>query len=130
MIGLDTNVLVRYITQDGPEAARANALLERKTAKVASYFIPTICLCEMVWVLNRAYGYRREQIARILASVLKTESFVVESAEMVSQAITDYAKGPADFSDYLLGHISRAHGATHVVTFDRKAGRTANFKPL
>ncbi len=130
MIGLDTNVLVRYITQDGPESARANALLERKTAGSEAFFITTITLCELVWVLNRAYRYRRDQICRILQGVLKTDCFVIESAELVNEATRHYAKGPADFSDYLIAQVSRAHGAEPVATFDRKAGTSNLFKRI
>ena len=57
MIGLDTNVLVRYLTQDDPvQSAQANAFIERELSPAEPGIIGHIVLCEVGWVLSRAYG--------------------------------------------------------------------------
>lgn len=128
MIGLDTNLLVRYITQDGPEAETATRHLEKVCTSDDPGFISLICACELVWVLDRAYGYQRTQIADILTALIETNQFEIESVEFVWRALNDYRAGPADFSDYLMGHICKHHGAAPVHTFDRKAARSALFR--
>ncbi len=130
MIGLDTNVLVRYITQDGPEAEVVTRYLEANCTSDNPGFLSVICLVELVWVLNRAYAYRREQIADILNRLIETHPFEIESVEMVWRALHDYRTGQADFSDYLMGHISKHQGAHPVLTLDRKASKSKLFRLL
>ena len=78
MTGLDTNVLVRYLTQDDPEqAAAASRAIEEVVATGEACFVSTVCLCELVWVLDAAYGYGREQIARALRQILIDAPFRV-----------------------------------------------------
>jgi len=127
MIGLDTNLLVRYITQDGPEAETVSRHLEAVCTADNPGFIPVITLCELVWVLDRAYGYHRAQISEIVTTLIETNQFEMESVEMVWRALNDYRSGPADFSDYLMAHMCKHHGATPVHTLDKKASRSKLF---
>lgn len=130
MIGLDTNVLVRYLTQDDPvQSARANALIEKLSA-AESGVIGHIVLCEVGWVLSRAYGYAREQVAVALGALLTCREFRVESPDLATLALQDYQRGTADFSDYLLGRAHQRLGATHTATFDCKAAEATQFRLL
>lgn len=131
MIGLDTNVLVRYLTQDDPtQSAQANALIEQQLSAVEPGIIGHIVLCEVGWVLSRAYGYTREQVADALAALLTCREFQVEAPDLGILALQDYREGTADFSDYLLGRAHQRLGARHTVTFDRKAAKAPQFTLL
>ncbi len=131
MIGLDTNVLVRYITQDEPrQSALANDFIEQQLSASRPGVIGHIVLCEVGWVLSRAYRYSREQTAEALGALLTCREFQVESPDLAILALQDYQRGSADFSDYLLGRMHQRLGADHTVTFDRKAADTAQFTLL
>ena len=131
MIGLDTNVLVRYLTQDDPvQADLATAFIEQHLSTSNPVVISHIVLCEVGWVLSRAYHYSREQIAETLNAILTCQEFQVESADLAILAWQDYVQGNADFSDYLIGRTHQRLGASHTVTFDRKASSATTFKRL
>lgn len=131
MIGLNTNVLVRYLTQDDPvQAELATAFIEQHLSTSNPGVISHIVLCEVGWVLSRAYHYSREQIAETLNAILTCQEFQVESADLAILAWQDYVQGNADFSDYLIGRTHQRLGARHTVTFDRKASSATTFKRL
>jgi predicted nucleic-acid-binding protein len=131
MIGLDTNVLVRYLTQDDPvQSAQANTFIAQHLSATEPGIIGHIVLCEVGWVLSRAYGYTREQVADALGALLTCREFQVESPDLGILALQDYRYGPADFSDYLLGRVHQRLGATHTSTFDRKAAQATQFALL
>lgn len=121
MIGLGTNVLVRYLTQDDPvQSSQVDDVIERLSTEQPAT-ISHIVLCELVWVLSRAYQYSREQITEVLHAVLTCQEFQVERIDMAELALLDYQQGNADFSDYLLARRHQQMGAEYTVTFDRKA---------
>lgn len=121
MIGLDTNVLVRYITQDDPEqSARATRLIETHYSSASPGRVALIVLCELVWVLRRAYGYSKPQVVAVLDQILVTAELVIESDGVAFQALDDYREGPADFSDYLLALSNRAAGCETTYSFDAR----------
>lgn len=131
MIGLDTNVLVRYLTQDDPvQSAQANTFVERQLSPAEPGIIGHIVLCEVGWVLSRAYGYTREQVADALGALLTCREFQIESPDLGILALQDYRHGTADFSDYLLGRAHQRLGARYTATFDRKAAQAPQFTLL
>ena len=82
MIGLDTNVLVRYLTHDDPaQYAKADAFINAATDRGEQFVVNTAVLCELVWVLGTAYGYSREEIARVLEQIFATAQFEIERLE-------------------------------------------------
>jgi predicted nucleic-acid-binding protein len=120
MIGLDTNVLVRYLVKDDKkQAERAARFILNAAAEGESCFINTIVLCELVWVLESAYDYQRKEIAAVLEKILLTKQVEVESHDIVRQAVHEYRQGNGDFADYLIGRINYAQDCEHTVTFDR-----------
>ena len=121
MIGLDTNVLARYLTQDDPiQSAQVDSVIEQLSSGQLGV-ISHIVLCELVWVLSRAYKYSREQVAEVIHAVLTCQEFQVERVDMTELTLLDYQQGNADFSDYLLARRHQQMGAEYTVTFDRKA---------
>lgn len=131
MIGLDTNVLVRYLTQDdATQSAMANRLIERTLSAERPGFISTIVLCELVWVLQGAYECAHAEIVQVLDRLLRAKPLVVEQADLVWQAKQVFAAGKADFADCLIERTGNAGGCEHTVTFDRAAARDAGMRML
>lgn len=124
MIAIDTNVIIRYLVRDDPEQAEAaRALLEGLTS-VQPGFICREVMVEVAWVLERPYGFTREQIADVLVGLSTTDSLVVEAADDVIRAAVRYRQGDAGFSDLMILSAAERAGATPLFTFDRKLGRT------
>jgi predicted nucleic-acid-binding protein len=118
--GLDTNVLVRYLTQDEPaQARRASAIIEGTLAKGGNCYLSVIVLCEIAWVLRGAYGLKKKSILLAVDQILETAGFLVEDRDLVREAVEQFRLGRGDLTDYLLGVRNRAAGCSDTVTFDR-----------
>lgn len=125
MIGLDTNVILRYIMQDDPVQARqATALIESLTADEPG-FIPLIVLVEMVWVLFSAYRLNRHQVAQVLEQLAQLKEIRLDSTDLVLKALRIFKAGSADFSDCLIERIAANQGCQKTVTFDIAAAKSA-----
>lgn len=127
MFGIDTNILVRYITQDGEEAPAVTQWLEQRCEKSETGYICSIVLCELVWVLRRAYKYDKRSIILILEKLFTTAEFQLEDATVALNALKDYRNGQADFPDYLIGQSAIAKDAYPIYTLDKKAARNPAF---
>jgi predicted nucleic-acid-binding protein len=131
MIGLDTNVLVRYLTQDNPaQFAKAAAFIDAASEREEQFLVNTPVLCELVWVLAAVYDYSREEIAQALEQIFTTAQFEIERLDEARQALGDFRSSKADFSDALIGRINRSLGAKHTVTFDRDLKAVETFRLL
>jgi len=121
MIGIDTNVLVRHIVQDNQEEARAaSKLIASRCSADDPGVVSPVVLCELVWVLDRGYGYDRGTIAGVLRRLLSAEDLLVDRSELAWQALNHYQNGKADFADYVIGLSHRDQGAEITCTFDRR----------
>lgn len=130
MIGIDTNVLVRYLAQDDPaQSPVATRIIEGFSAERPG-FISQMALVETVWVLTRAYKMNREQIADTLEALLRAREVMVERAEAGYLALASYRTAKADFADALIAHGGRLEGCRETVTFDRGAARQAGMRLL
>jgi len=130
MIGLDTNVILRYIMQDDPVQARqATALIESLTADEPG-FIPMIVLVEMVWVLFSAYRLNRHQVAQVLEQLAQLKEIRLDSTDLVLKALRIFKAGTADFSDCLIERIAANQGCQKTVTFDIAAAKSAGMMLL
>ncbi len=128
MIGLDTNVLVRYLAQDDVrQAAQANEVMESLSAQ-APGFISIVALIETVWVLGDLYARKREDIAALLEVLLETEGLVLQMAPLVRQVLREYGSGRADFADHLIACLGAAEGCQSTLTFDKTAARDAGMR--
>ena len=91
MIAIDTNILVRYITQDDLQQAEATEnLLATYNNKPQSIFINNIVLCEFVWVLEKGYKYTQQQISSTIRIILSTEEFAFEYQLALSRSLYGY----------------------------------------
>jgi predicted nucleic-acid-binding protein len=121
MIGLDTNVLVRYLTRDDLAQWRAAVKLVRSLSTEAPGFLSLAVLVETVWVLESSYDFKKRQVEEVLEGLLRSQELSVERAALVWEALRTYATGRADFSDCVIERCSQAAGCSHIVTFDRSA---------
>ncbi|MGA7129363.1 MAG: type II toxin-antitoxin system VapC family toxin [Chthoniobacterales bacterium] len=130
MTGIDTNVLVRYLTKDDAEQARkAVAFIKNQCSTEDPGLINRIVICELVWVLETAYGYTRQSVAVALENILRTAEFAIEDHQEAWLAFREYQKG-ADFADSFLGAVNQRLGCAITATFDKKAGRRPGFRHL
>ena len=128
MIGLDTNVLARYIVQDDPEQGEAaTRLIEGRCTAQSPGYIGVPVLVELVWVLIAAYRYDRSVVASVIRQLLRTAEFLVEDRETAWSALREFEAGAADFADCLIGHRNRTRGCDRTYTFDRSAARGHHF---
>ena len=123
MIGLDTNILVRYIAQDDPtQSRRATLLIERECSESNPSFVGLVVLAEMVCVAESCYSASRGEQCQIVRRILETRQLIIREAETVWQALRLFEQGKADFADCLVERTAAAAGCDRTVTFDKAAG--------
>jgi predicted nucleic-acid-binding protein len=129
MIGLDTNVLVRYLAQDDPkQAAVATRLIERDLSASQPGFISLVVLVELCWVLKRIYAATNDELVDTVGDLLAAAQFHLERREVVQQAVAlmhESRSSNGGFADLLIAQIALAEGCSHVLSFDRAAVRSA-----
>ena len=124
MIGLDTNILVRYCTQDDPhQAAQATRILEEELTDDEPGFVGLIVLVETIWVLRRLYKASPEEILDTVRDLLGSRCIVVENRQVVARAVATSAKTASDFADSIIAASALDAGCRKVVSFDRGAVR-------
>ena len=120
MIALDTNVLLRLLVNDDPEQAQqAQTVVDRATRLGEDVLLPDVVLCEVEWVLSSTFGLSRASIVQTLTRLVRGPEFTFANRAVVSEALHNYERGKAEFSDYLVGAAATAAGATTTFTFDR-----------
>jgi predicted nucleic-acid-binding protein len=128
MIGIDTNVLIRYLTQDDPlQSPLANDLIDRRLSQQEPGFIRLVAMVETVWVLDRAFGVPGAELVSIIERLLQADNLVIEDEREVFLAMAALKDGRGGFADALIGALGRRAGCSHTVTFDRKALRVPEF---
>jgi predicted nucleic-acid-binding protein len=129
MIAIDTNVLVRLVTDDNPRQAQlAQEALEGAARDGQPLVIVHVVLCELVWVLTRGYGYTKAQCLDVLERLLGFGGLSFESRQVASAATKAWRSSQADFSDAIIGLTAAGLGAQHVLTFDKKACSLAPYR--
>jgi predicted nucleic-acid-binding protein len=128
MIGLDTNILLRYLVKDDlVQWERATRFISTRCTIENPGFIDRIALCEMVWVLTRGHGYGRTDIVRVIGRLLASPELLLEDEELVRDALQSYERSGIDLSDALMAKVNLAHGCEATATFDRKAAKIDGF---
>ena len=129
MIGLDANIIIRYLVQDDPEqSAIACRILEEELSAINKGHICPVVLCEVIWVLLRSYKQKKEKILTVIRTLLLASNIEIQHSDSVWRALRDYESGTADFSDYLIAHINKDCGATFTLTFDNNAAKSRLIK--
>jgi predicted nucleic-acid-binding protein len=134
MIGLDTNVLARYLAQDDArQSAAATRLIEKELSAANPGFISLVVIAELCWVLNRLYSASMDELVTMLEDLLRTPQFQIERREVVQAAIGRFKAGgnrKSGLTDALIAQIADSDGCTHTVSFDKAAVRSAGMTLL
>lgn len=131
MIGIDTNVLVRYILDDDPIwSPKAQAFIDDECSAGRPGFINLIVLAELVWVLKQIPGWGKPEICTVISGLLLADNLVLERPELVADALAAYEKGKADFPDALIAAINLSANASPTFTIDKDASKQAGFAKL
>jgi predicted nucleic-acid-binding protein len=131
VIGLDTNVIVRYLAQDDVrQAAIATRLIEGSLSAEARGFVSIVTLAEIVWVMSSNYRAARAAVADIVEGLLTAPQLAIEKADVIWRALRAFRESKADFSDAVIVELGRDTGCTKTVTFDRNAAAHPGFEML
>ena len=121
MIGLDTNVLVRYVTQDHSAQSAAAVKIMESLSHESPGFVSLVVIAELVWVLHFSYRFNRYEIEHVVERLLRSKELVIERAEIVSQALRKFRVSRANFADCLIERCGHAAECQYVLTFDKDA---------
>lgn len=129
MIGLDTNILVRYLVQDDPtQSPKAIEIIERRLTEEKPGFVSVVAMVETVWVLERAYRLTPNEIVRAVERILQTDVLLVEDEQEIFAAMVALKRGQGSFADAVIAAVGTRRGCSRTLTFDRKAARLPGFE--
>lgn len=128
MLGVDTNILVRFLVRDEEaQFERARKLIKREVAARGSVFVSQLVLLETEWVLRSRYGLPKHQIIAAISGLLDAADVQFEDEPAVEEALFVWKDTAADFADCLIGARNRRLGCRATATFDAKASRLPGF---
>lgn len=131
MTGIDTNLLVRYVTRDDPEQYRvAKSFLESDCTREFPGYVNVIVLCELAWVLTSAYDVPDGELADVIDQLLRTHQLRIERRDQVRAALEQFKREAAGFPDCLLGQLNQNADCDETVTFDRDAAAMSGWREL
>ncbi len=124
MINLDTNILLRYIVEDDSgRLSRAADIIESCTEEEPGFIVNGM-LFELLWALESAYNFSRQEIAQVMDIILTTPELKVEHKECVWAALKTYrSSANIDFPDALIGQVGAKYNCATTKTFDEKAAQ-------
>ncbi len=129
MIGLDTNIVVRYLTQDDPvQSRRATQIIEQHLDADEPGFISVVTIAEIVWVLDRIYDLAGQEIATVVERLLQADTLLVQNEQQVFTAVESLKARKGSFADALIGALGQWAGCSATLTFDRKASKLSGFE--
>ena len=130
MIGLDTNILVRYITQDDEkQSLLANSLIDSLDESSPGY-VTLATVAELNWVFESVYGVTRPQFVQVMQTLMSLDNIKLDRVAVVASAVRIYASSKADFSDCLIERLCSSAGCSKTMTFDRGAAKMAGMQLL
>lgn len=125
MIGLDTNVLVRYIMQDDPKQSPKATKIVESLDGIESGYITLVSMIELVWVFTVSFELTRTQVAQALDGIIRTRQFKIENTDQVIRALRVFKEGKSDFADCLIARSAESAGCQRTMTFDVNAVKYA-----
>ena len=124
MIGLDTNVLLRYLAQDDPtHSARATEIIEQRLTVQEPGFVSLVTILEVVWLLKSLFKRSRQQIANDIEMILAADTLDVQNEQEVYYAVVSLRNGIGTFEDALIGSLGVWRGCSATLTFDKNAAK-------
>ena len=131
MIGLDTNVILRYLLQDDPkQASQVNRIFEQLLSGENPGFICVATMLEIVWVLRSLLRQTNSQIATHLENLLAADSLEIQNEQQIFEAVFALRSGTGEFEDALIGALNAWEGCSYTLTFDRRAARLSYFQVI
>ncbi len=128
MLGLDTNVLVRFLVRDNEaQFGRARRLIKREVGVQETVLISLLVLLETEWVLRSRYGLQKNQVMDAVSGLLDATDVKFEDEPAIEEALYLWKEGVADFADCLIGARHRRLGCRATATFDARAARLPGF---
>jgi predicted nucleic-acid-binding protein len=124
MMGLDTNVLLRYLAQDDPkQSPRATEIIEQRLTEQEPGFVSLVTILEVVWVLKSLFKRSRQEIANDLEMLLAADTLEVQNEQEVYLAVVSLRNGSGTFEDALIGSLGAWRGCSATLTFDEDAAK-------
>ena len=126
MLGIDTNVLIRFLVQDdAAQFEKARKLIKREVTAGRSVFVNQLVIMETEWVLRSRYAVPKNQIIAALSGLLDANDVKFEDEPVIEEALFIWKDSAADFADCLIGAKNRRLGCRATATFDSKAAKLA-----
>jgi predicted nucleic-acid-binding protein len=131
MLGIDTNVLVRFLVRDDEaQYEKARRLIRRELAAGRRVFVSLLVLQETEWVLRSRYGAGKAELLAVVSGLLDAGDLEIEDDATVEEALYVWKDAGAGFTDCLIGARNRRLGCMATVTFDAKAVHLPGFVPV
>jgi predicted nucleic-acid-binding protein len=130
VIGIDTNVLVRYFIEDDPAQSRLTDSFFNSLSSADPGWVSQATILEFAWIMRSVRRLDRKSIAIMMGQLTMLDSIVVERADIIDEALQRYRNGKAEFADCLIAASGRAAGCSKTVTFDKIAARDAGMELL
>ncbi len=128
MLGLDTNVLVRYLVRDDPQQfEKARRLIKRESDRKEPVLVSLLVLLETEWVLRSRYELSKTEILSAFSALLDVADVTIEDEASVEHALYSWKDSPAEFADCLIDARHRRLGCQATATFDGKALKLPGF---
>jgi len=129
MKGLDTNLLIRYLTWDDPvQSPKAAALIDRQLTENSPGYVNLVTVAEVVWVLESVYEFSAVEIASGVEQMLQADTLLFEREQEVHIAVAQLRGGKGSFADALISAVNQSAGCEATLTFDKKALRLGGFE--
>lgn len=119
---IDTNILIRYVTNDDPiKAEKARRLFERVEAGELEILVCEAVLSEVVWVLThpKVYNLSREEVAGFLSSFIRLSGVLIQGKSTYLRALEMYKTTDLDFPDCILASMVESGKSDELISFDR-----------
>jgi predicted nucleic-acid-binding protein len=131
VIGIDTNILVRFLTRDDEEqCARVDVLFDRIEEEGGEVFVSDIVLVELVWVLEKGYRMERGVVTRSIEALLRTGGMVFQRRDVLWRVIRQYEQSGVDVADLLIAAVASEAGCERTLTLDRRAAESGGMQLL
>lgn len=128
MLGIDTNVLVRFLVRDDEaQFERARRLIKREVAAGRRVFVSQLVLLETEWVLRSRYALPKIEIIAAISALLDATDVQFEDEPAIEEALFVWKDSGADFADCLIGAQNRRLGCRATATFDANASKLPGF---
>ena len=129
MIGIDTNILVRFLVgDDSKQANKVYKLFKNAEEEKTEFYVPILVFLELIWVLESVYEIERSELLDSLSQLILMPIFIFENLSAIQKFIPDAQESEYDLSDLLIAHSAKSQHCDLVLTFDQKASKHALFK--